>query len=220
MSNDQLHMLASITWAAFAYFGIVFAVQVFLLPGVVETYRQRLFDIRRELTLFALRHGVDKEDLPVYRNAVAEICTAIRVAQMLTFMRIVLLSPLTRRAVASYPSSLTMLEKVRDHALRAQVEETHKKLADASIAFVVVRSPVALLVGFVLLAASVAAGLLAALRVGFRAGKRAAFRVVFERRKRRALRDARTRVWREFEIDDYPQPRATRDMRMRGRAEA
>src|SRR5712664_3367308 len=96
MSAEHLTAFAKVIWAAAGLFGLVAVVQLMLHPVLVEIFRQRMFNLRREFFLYMIDGHVSPSE-HAYRLLLETMNAMIRYAQIFSLSRVILAWPFVRR---------------------------------------------------------------------------------------------------------------------------
>jgi hypothetical protein len=142
-------IIANIAWAAVGVGGLLFVFQFIVIPALVDTFRERLFSIRRQMFLYMADGHIAPDD-PAYVRVRTIINGLLRFAERLTFLRVVLLSAVAWPEMAISPPFEEVLLKVQNETARRRMLEFHLRVQVAIVEHLLVSSPIAWIVGIVM----------------------------------------------------------------------
>lgn len=135
--------LAKIIWVAIGLFLLIAAFQWILLPTLVDGFRQRVFNLRREMFLLVANGKISPEE-PAYTHLRSTMNGVIRFAKHLTFLRLLLHGTLFRKYTLAYSQRLKAdLASISNSALRQQLIQFRLRLGQEIIRHVLFISPIA-----------------------------------------------------------------------------
>lgn len=162
MTPENIELLMGVLgWAA-----LIGVLQFLVLPTATESFRNRLFALRRELFLYMASGRISPKD-PAYQRLRKLLNTLLRFAERVTLLR-------TAVMAATYDASLVdeqpieaVIDGVTDEKVRADLRAIHLRVSEAILKHLVLTSPLGWglsLVGIVYLAVKRGLSLIAATR--------------------------------------------------------
>jgi hypothetical protein len=121
-------LLALALKGLFVALGLVATVQFVLLPLAVDLYRQRLFNLRRELYLLMVDGGVAPSE-PAYQHLLLTMNALLRYAHLATFLRGLFGALGTRGPTKSWSAEVdATFEAMTDESAREALRDLRKRL--------------------------------------------------------------------------------------------
>lgn len=124
-------------------FALVAAFQFVVLPSLVEGFRQRIFNLRRDMFLLLVDHGL-RPDEPAYTHLRSTMNGVLRFAERLTLTRLLLHGTIFRKQTQAYARKLQQnLANIEDAALREHLIQYRQRLGQEIVRHVITVSPIA-----------------------------------------------------------------------------
>jgi hypothetical protein len=121
---------------------LVAVVQFMLLPVAVEAFRQRTFELRRELFNYMAEGNIRPDD-PAYVRLRWLLNQLLRYAERVTFLRLVVMNCAYDPVVAPVEPLDHVIRQVKDERVRAHLRVFHARVSGAIMWHVIVTSPAA-----------------------------------------------------------------------------
>lgn len=134
---------ASVVWFWMSVVGLIVAFKYIYAPAVVGTFRECMFELRRELFL-AMSAGIISPDNKAYRDTRDSLNAVLRFAERFTLVRTVLLSLAAGRTLRDLARADRPETFVDDPEAKALIERINRRIAMGSTLRIVFGSPVLL----------------------------------------------------------------------------
>jgi hypothetical protein len=136
------NQFADVVWGIVGWAALVAVIQFMLLPTAVEAFRQRLFELRRELFLY-MADGHIRPNHPAYLRLRRLLDSLLRFAERVTFLRIVMMQVSYDPDAATEPTIEKVIDTARDERTRAHLRAFHYRVTFTILRHIVFTSPAA-----------------------------------------------------------------------------